>query len=80
MIALFGGAAGAGKSTIARLWCASRAKAVHLELDHIRDLIVSGRANPQVQSSEQASQYSHSVRACCALLAHAFPRRRGAPG
>jgi predicted kinase len=71
VIALFGGPAGAGKTTVAKLWCATRARAVHLELDSIRDLIVSGRADPQVKSVEQATQYVHSVEACCAL-AHAF--------
>ncbi len=67
MIVLFGGAAGAGKTTVAHLWCQSRARSVHLQLDAIRNLIVSGLADPQVPTPEQSTQYSHSVSACAAL-------------
>src|SRR4051794_10516950 len=67
-IALFGGPAGAGKSTLAAAWCASRERAVHIELDVIRSLIVSGLVDPQDNSSAlQHEQYETSVRACCAL-------------
>jgi len=44
LIVLFGGAAGVGKTPIARLWCKSRKKAVHIQRDEIRNLIVSGLA------------------------------------
>ena len=44
---MFTGPAGAGKSTLARAWCATRPRAVHVELDEVRHLIVSGRADPQ---------------------------------
>lgn len=67
MIALFGGAAGAGKTTIARLWCQRQPRAVHLELDGVRELIVSGQVDPQTLGDEQALQYEASARACCAL-------------
>ena len=67
MIAMFGGAAGSGKTTIARKWCLSRTLAVHIEFDEIRDLIVAGRADPQVLTELQAAQYEVTVRACCAL-------------
>ena len=71
MIALFGGPAGAGKSTLARAWCATRERAVHVELDAVRSLIVRGLANPQEASDLQAAQYATSVLATCAL-ARAF--------
>jgi hypothetical protein len=70
-VALFGGPAGAGKSTLARRWCATRPQAAHLELDEIRNLIVSGLADPQETSDLQAAQYRLSVEATCAL-ARAF--------
>lgn len=70
-VALFGGPAGAGKSTLARAWCATRPQAAHVQLDQIRHLIVSGRADPQEVSELQAAQYRLSVQATCAL-ARAF--------
>ncbi len=71
VVALFGGPAGAGKSTLARAWCATRPHAAHVELDEIRHLIVSGRADAQQPGDLQAAQYRLSVEATCAL-ARAF--------
>jgi len=70
-VVLFGGPAGAGKSTLARAWCATRTQAAHVELDEIRSLIISGRADPQESSDLQAAQYGLSVEATCAV-ARAF--------
>lgn len=67
VIALFGGPAGAGKSTLARAWCSTRIQAVHVELDEIRHLIIQGRADPQELSTLQASQYEISVEATCSV-------------
>jgi predicted kinase len=67
LLALFGGPAGAGKSTLARAWCATRQRAVHIELDRVRELIVAGRADPQQPGALQGEQYRLSVRACLAL-------------
>ena len=66
-IVLFGGPAGAGKSTLARAWCATRATAAHIELDAIRGLIVSGLADPQKRGARQDEQYRLSVAAACGL-------------
>jgi len=66
-VVLFGGPAGAGKSTLARAWCATRGQAAHLELDVIRGLIVSGLADPQEPGELQEAQYRLSVEATCAL-------------
>ena len=65
---MFTGPDGAGKSTLARAWCATRVRAVHVELDGVRHLIVSGLANPQVPGPLQAEQYDTSVGACCAFV------------
>ena len=65
---VFTGPAGAGKSTLARAWCATRPRAVHIELDGVRHLIVSGQADPQSPGPVQAEQYAASVAACCALV------------
>jgi predicted kinase len=70
-LVLFGGPAGAGKSTLARACCATRERAVHVELDAVRELIVAGRADPQHPNPLQAEQYVVSVDATCAL-ARAF--------
>jgi chloramphenicol 3-O-phosphotransferase len=70
-IVLLGGPAGAGKSTLARAWCSTRERAVHVELDEVRSLIVSGLADPQRPGELQAEQYDVSVAATCAL-ARAF--------
>jgi chloramphenicol 3-O-phosphotransferase len=67
MLVLFGGPAGAGKSTLAAAWCATRTRAVHIELDAVRELIVSGRADPQQPGDLAGEQYGLSVAACCAL-------------
>jgi chloramphenicol 3-O-phosphotransferase len=64
---LFTGPAGAGKSTLARAWCESRSRSTQIELDTIRSLIVSGRADPQEPGELQSEQYALSVRACIAL-------------
>jgi chloramphenicol 3-O-phosphotransferase len=66
-VVLFGGPAGAGESTLARAWCATRPQAAHLERDEIRSLIVSGLADPQEPSELQEAQYQLSVQATCAL-------------
>jgi chloramphenicol 3-O-phosphotransferase len=67
MLVFFGGPAGAGKSTLARAWCATRSRAAHVELDEVRHLVVAGRADPQQPGTLQSAQYALSVRACLAL-------------
>jgi predicted kinase len=67
LVVLFGGPAGAGKTTLARAWCATRAQAAHIELDEIRHLIISGLADPQESGERQVAQYELSVQATCAL-------------
>jgi chloramphenicol 3-O-phosphotransferase len=67
IVLLLGGPAGAGKSTLARAWCTTRARAVHVELDQVRSLIVQGLADPQVAGGAQEEQYRVSVRASCDL-------------
>lgn len=52
LLVLFGGPAGAGKSTPARAWCAAQARAVHIGLDRVREMIVGGRADPQQPDAE----------------------------
>src|SRR6266542_1476550 len=68
VVLLVGGPAGAGKSTLARVWCAERARAAHVQLDEVRHLIVAGRADPQQPGLLQGEQYALSVRACVALV------------
>src|SRR5438132_6373942 len=67
LLVLFGGPAGAGKSTLAAAWCATRQRAVHIELDEVRHLIVAGRADPQQPGELAAEQYDLAVAGCLAL-------------
>jgi chloramphenicol 3-O-phosphotransferase len=67
VVVLFGGPAGAGKSTLARLWCSTRERAVHVEFDQVRGLIVQGLADPQQPGAVQEEQYVTAVEATCAL-------------
>lgn len=68
---LVGGPAASGKSTLARAWCETRPRAVHLELDALRERILRPVADPQVETEEQTDQYKTSARATVAL-ARAF--------
>lgn len=61
LLVLFGGPAGAGKSTLARAWCRTKPRAVHIELDVVRSMIVGGLADPREKGSIQGEQYSLSV-------------------
>ena len=66
IVLLLGGPAGAGKSTVARGWCASRQRAAHLELDAVRAQIVAGLADPQLPGDAAEEQYDLSVEAALA--------------
>jgi 2-phosphoglycerate kinase len=39
---LFGGPAGAGKTSLAEAWCATRQRSAHIQLDEVRSLIAAG--------------------------------------
>lgn len=67
VLLLLGGPAGAGKSTLAAAWCRTRPSAVHVELDRVRERIVSGRADPQQPNDRQSEQYALSVAASIGL-------------
>ncbi len=66
-VLLLGGPAGAGKTTVAEMWCTTRAGAAHIQLDEVRALIRSGLADPQEEDDLQARQYELAVRASIAL-------------
>ena len=63
-IVLIGGPAGAGKSRLAAAWCATRERAVHIELDDVRNRIVAGFADPQSGEPAVGEQYALCVEAC----------------
>ena len=68
LLALFGGPAGAGKSTLAARWANGRRRGVHIQLDEVRSLIRGGLVDPQAPDDrEQPLQYHVSVRASVAL-------------
>jgi hypothetical protein len=49
---------GAGKSTVARAICARYDKAIHIQVDDIREFVVSGHASPIEWSDETTSQFT----------------------
>jgi predicted kinase len=66
-LVLFGGPAGAGKTSLASRWCATRERAVHVQLDEVRSLIVTGLADPRSGGPIVDEQYATAVAACCDL-------------
>jgi chloramphenicol 3-O-phosphotransferase len=66
-LVLIGGPAGAGKTTLAKAWCATRGLAVHIELDGVRSLVVSGLADPQGNDPAAGDQYALAVEASVRL-------------
>jgi 2-phosphoglycerate kinase len=68
VIVLFGGPAGAGKTTLARAWCATRDLAAHVELDAVRESIVAGLVDPQEPGADADRQYVDSVDAAAAMV------------
>jgi predicted kinase len=52
------GVPGAGKTTIARALCARYAKAIHIPVDDLRELVVSGHASPIEWSEETTRQFA----------------------
>jgi len=67
-VVLLAGPAGAGKSTLARAWCGTRDVAAHVQLDHVREMVVRGLEDPRVPGPVQRQQWLASVRATCALV------------
>jgi hypothetical protein len=68
---LFGGPAGAGKSTLAAAWCRTRPRAAHIEIDAIRDFLVTRFTDPQTVTDSRDREYRFEVNAAC-TLARAF--------
>ena len=69
LIWLISGIPGAGKSTIARAICASYAKAIHIPVDDIRELVVSGHASPIEWSDETTSQFTLARKSAARMAA-----------
>jgi chloramphenicol 3-O-phosphotransferase len=64
---LFGGPAGAGKSTLAAAWCRTRPLAAHVEIDAIREFLISGFSDPQTITDSRDLEYRLEVTAACTL-------------
>jgi predicted kinase len=71
VIAIFGGPAGAGKSTLARRWGDQFPPAVNIEHDAIGNLIRSGKADFQSGTPLVAAQVKAVSRAC-SVIAKSF--------
>jgi len=55
---LISGIPGAGKTTIARALCARYAKAIHIPVDDLRELVVTGHASPIEWTEETTRQFA----------------------
>ncbi|PPK93508.1 chloramphenicol 3-O-phosphotransferase [Kineococcus xinjiangensis] len=67
-VLLLAGPAGAGKSTLARRWCATRRLAAHVEVDAVWEMVRQGRVDPRdAHHPDQSRQWLAAVRATCAL-------------
>lgn len=67
LVVLLGGPAGAGKSSLAQAWCATRARASRIDLDELRQMVVGGFANPQQSGFKQTAQFDLAARQCASL-------------
>ncbi|WP_345711693.1 AAA family ATPase [Kineococcus glutinatus] len=68
IVVLLAGPAGAGKSTLAEGWCATRRLAAHVDVDQVWGLVRQGRVDRgDVHDPEQPVQWLAAVRATCAL-------------
>ncbi len=74
-VLLLTGPAGAGKTTVARIWASRQQRpTAHISLDDVRDFVKSGYANPSNGPSEAIEQQYHLARQNCAALALNYVR------
>ncbi len=66
---LVSGVPGAGKSTIARALCARYPKAIHISVDALRELVISGHASPIEWSEETTRQFALARRSAAHMAA-----------
>ncbi len=70
---LLTGPAGAGKTTVARVWASAQPRpAAHISLDDVRDFVKSGFVNPADGWNDEAERQLVLARQGCAFLARQY--------
>lgn len=69
---LLSGTPGAGKTTTARALCARYPKAIHIPVDDLRDMVVSGYASPIETWTDETVQQIHLAHQTAARMAVAY--------
>jgi predicted kinase len=68
-ITLITGFAGAGKSTVSRLLAQQFSRCLHISVDALREMMVTGQCNPSTAWSEEAYQQFQRARATAIYMA-----------
>ena len=71
-IVLITGAPGSGKSTIARLLTQHFSKSLHLQVDHLREMMVNGIELPGGSWTDEATKQFHWARNTAIFMAQSY--------
>ncbi len=73
-ILILSGVPGAGKSSVARAWLQTFPRGLHLPVDDLRELVVSGTAHPSLQPNPEVTRQFSLARQVAFGAAHLYAR------